>query len=244
MNNPVTILGVGVGLASGHLDACTHGYSAVLRLANNRTAIQTWLRTVSRGSHLAVESTGPLPQIAGRAGPGCAPWRPVSQPLQQLQALRMSLADLPVLGKVLLAGVLKRDKYLADKVSSVTSLPGIGLLNSAALLSVFGRLKYASADAVIAFLGMDMRPRDSGSSMGVRHVSKRGQPEFRRLLFNAARSAARTKTWQAYYQRELDKGLAPVQAANGLARRLMRVAFSLFDSGATFDPSKLSLKSA
>ena len=88
----------------------------------------------------------------------CAPWPSVIQPLQQLQALRMSVANMPALGELLLAGALERDKYLAGKVCIITSVPGIGLLNSAALLSVCGQLKYTSADAVIAFLGVHMRP--------------------------------------------------------------------------------------
>jgi transposase len=179
--------------------------------------------------------------------------------VKQQQALVMSLADIPLLADtlhkinhalnaalkqidMLLAAILKDDAALASQARSVTSVPGLGALNTAALLSVFGRLHDASANAVIAFLGMDLRPRDSGNSSGQRHMSKRGQPEFRRLLFNAARSAARTKAWAVYYQRELAKGLAPVQATNILARRLVRVAFSLFKSGAMFDAAKLTLK--
>ena len=90
-------------------------------------------------------------------------------------------------------------------------MPGIEWLSSAALLSVFGQLKYASADAVSAVLGVDMRPRVSSNSTLVHHTSKRGQSELMRLLFNAARSAVITKTRQAYYKRELDKSLVPVQ---------------------------------
>lgn len=310
---------IGVDVASGHLDACTHGHSAVHRLDNTRVAISKWLRRVPRGAHLAMESTGRyhqlLAELAAEAGlvvyvlnprdvrayanglgmrgktdrldaqvlaryaahehAELRRWQPVAQPLQQLQsllcrratlvsqrqALRMSLADVPGLDSALkkidagfvaalkhidslLKGILKADKELQSKADCVTSVPGLGPLNTAALLSVFGRLKDASADAVIAFLGMDLRPRDSGNCTGRRHMSKRGQPEFRRLLFNAARSAARTQVWAAHYQRELAKGLAPVQATNILARRLVRVAFSLFKSGQSFNADKLGLKKA
>jgi transposase len=317
MNKPPSFIGVDV--ASGHLDACTHGHSAVLHLDNAHAAIHKWLLTLPRGSHLAMESTGRyhrlLAELALAAGmvvyvlnprdvrayanglgqrgktdrldaqvlaryvarehAELRPWQPTALNLQQLQdlvcrragviksqqAITMSLADVPLLAgsldtvnqalnaalkqiDVLLAAILKDDAALASKARSVTSVPGLGPLNTAALLTVFGRLHDASADAVIAFLGMDLRPRDSGNSTGQRHMSKRGQPEFRRLLFNAARSAARTKTWAAYYQRELAKGLAPVQAANILARRLVRVAFSLFKSGDTFDAAKLASQNA
>ena len=57
---PYDFIGVGVGvgvgvdvgvcLTSSHPDVCTRGYRGVLRLATNRTAIQAWLHTVSRGT--------------------------------------------------------------------------------------------------------------------------------------------------------------------------------------------------
>lgn len=181
--------------------------------------------------------------------------------VQKQQALVMSLSDVPQLAsaleqtqlafKALLASIdallgkaLKAVPGYKASVQSLLSVPGIGALNAAALLSVFERLRHRSADAVIAFLGMDLQPRDSGHSTGQRRMSKRGQPEFRRLLFNAARSGARTSVWRPYYERELAKGLSPIEATNILARRLVRLAFSLFKSGQTFDPTKLGLKCA
>jgi transposase len=178
--------------------------------------------------------------------------------VQKQQALRMSLGDLPALASglelldsamaavlksidALLSKTLKSVPQLQGALRSVLSVPGIGPLSSAALLSVFERLERASGDAVIAFLGMDLRPKDSGNSTGRRHMTKRGQPEFRRLLFNAARSAARTSAWRPYYEREIAKGLTSTEATNALARRLVRTAFSLFKSGQTFDAAKLAL---
>jgi transposase len=175
------------------------------------------------------------------------------------QALRMSLGDIPQLAPALkkaeaaLAALLRSIDALVNKalrgvpswqsaVASISSVPGIGALNTAALLSVFERLQQPSADAVVAFVGLDLRPRDSGNSTGRRRMSKRGSPEVRRLLFNAARSAARTQVWRPYYERELSKGLSPTEAAVALARRLLRTAFSLFKSGKTFDPSVLALR--
>ena len=55
------------------------------------------------------------PAMRHQGAASCAPWPSVIQPLQQLQALRMSVANMPALGELLLAGALKRDKYLAGK---------------------------------------------------------------------------------------------------------------------------------
>lgn len=123
----------------------------------------------------------------------------------------------------------------------ITSVPGIGLLSGAALLGLFQRLAERGADAVIAFLGLDPRPMDSGKKVGLRRLSKRGPAEWRRLLFNAAMSASRTKAWNATYERERAKGLPRTAALNVLARKLVRVAFGLFKSGKHFDASKVAL---
>ncbi len=129
----------------------------------------------------------------------------------------------------------------SEAFERITSVPGIGLLTGSALLTVFQRLAQRGADSVIAFLGMDMRPADSGKKIGQRRMTKRGPAEWRRLLFNAAKSAARTTAWRAHYQRERDKGLSTTAAFNILARKLVRVAFSLFKSNQFFSPQTNAL---
>jgi len=148
---------------------------------------------------------------------------PFDQAIKALDAqLRQAIAALPE-GK--------------SAVARITSVPGLGLLNGAALLRLFTRLGSVSVDVVIAFTGLDPRPMDSGNKRGVRRLSKRGNSELRRLLFNAAMSASRTDTWRHFYQRELAKGLPCTAALVVLARKLVRVAFSLFKSGSLFDPA-------
>jgi transposase len=169
-------------------------------------------------------------------------------------ALRQSLGDDPLTNKLLPGLMTPIDKMLKalDKaiakaakridgseqaLRSITSVPGLGPLNGAALLSLFTRLSDAGADAVVAFTGLDPRPMDSGNKRGVRKLSKRGPAELRRLLFNGARAACATAAWRGCYERELAKGLSRTAALVVLARKLVRVAFSLFKSQSTFDPN-------
>jgi len=58
-------------------------------------------------------------------------------------------------------------------------------------------------------------------------LTKKGDPEVRRLLYNAASSASRTKAWASLYQSYLAQGLKPTQALIKLARKLARIAFAL-----------------
>ena len=126
----------------------------------------------------------------------------------------------------------------AGAARRITSIPGIGLLTGAALLRQFMRLGHVNADVALAFTGLDPRPMDSGNKRGQRRLSKRGNPELRRLLFNAAMSASRTDSWNAAYRRERDKGLPSTAALIVVARKLVRVAYSLFKSGDCFDPQR------
>lgn len=118
----------------------------------------------------------------------------------------------------------------------IRSVPGIGLLTGAALVNLFGRLPTARADALVAFTGLDPRPCDSGKKRGTRRLSKRGPGELRRLLFNAAMAAAKTKVWKPFYERERAKGLPTTAALVCLARRLVRVAFALYRKNVHFNP--------
>jgi transposase len=127
----------------------------------------------------------------------------------------------------------------SESFEHITSVPGIGLLSGSVLLGLFQRLADRGADAVIAFMGFDPRPMDSGQKIGQRRLSKRGPAEWRRLLFNAAMSASRTKAWRPHYEHERAKGLSRTAALVVLARKLVRVAFGLFKSRSHFDPSKL-----
>ena len=79
------------------------------------------------------------------------------------------------------------------RIPSVGPVVGSGVLNS------LQRLPFASADAYVAFCGLDPRPDDSGRKRGQRRLSKRGPSELRRLLYNAAMSASRTKAWRPLY---------------------------------------------
>ena len=151
----------------------------------------------------------------------------VMHPLDQvLQTLEKAIAKLT-----------QRIQGAKPAMCSITSVPGLGPLSGAALLVLFTRLASASADAVVAFTGLDPRPMDSGNKRGTRMLSKRGPAHLRRLLFNAAMSASRTVAWRDIYARELAKGLPRTAALVSLARKLVRVAFSLFKNHATFDPN-------
>jgi transposase len=167
-------------------------------------------------------------------------------------ALEQSLGDLPE-SRSSVQALLRQLRRLADRlerriVATVLTrgwgedmrrcqqIEGIGPLTSAALATVFQRGHFRNADAFIAFLGLDVRVRDSGKQRGKRKLTKKGDSELRRLLYNAAMSASSTPRWHPYYERHLARGLTKIQALVALGRKLARVAFALMQNQSDYQP--------
>lgn len=194
------------------------------------------------------------------------PWCPPPEGYQQIQGLlrrravlihaqttlRQSLRGMPELRATTAALLRKMQQvdqliqkrlretvgrlgWLAD-VQRCAAIEGIGPLSSIALATLFRRGAFKSADAYIAFMGLDVRVRDSGKSRGRRKLTKKGDSEIRRLLYMAAMTASRSSRWKAYYERALSRGLSRIQALVALARKLARIAFALLKNQSNYDP--------
>ena len=128
---------------------------------------------------------------------------------------------------------------LEAKRAQLQTITGIGFLNSIALTHRFDRTPFANSDAVVAAYGLDPRPKDSGKHVGKRYLTKQGNPEDRRLIYLAAQSAVKTKTFKPMYTALRAKGWASTQAIVIIARKLLRIAFAVWTSGQPFDPIKI-----
>jgi transposase len=147
------------------------------------------------------------------------------------------------LDKQLLAGI-KEHAALSQQFDLLTSVTGIGPQSGAALSVLLTRMKFANSDAVVAYCGLDPRPRDSGHRRGVRRLSKQGDKGLRALLYTAASSACRTVAFHAYYQSLRSRGLKGTEALVALARKLLRIAYAVSRSKKPFDPARSQLKPA
>ena len=169
------------------------------------------------------------------------------------QALTQSLADLPALAgekrnlfeavAALLCGIdqelaalTSSDASTAKLVSRLKTISGVGPLVASLLCALFKRFAFRHADALIAYLGLDPRPDESGQHRGRRRLSKRGHPEWRRLLIAAAMSAARTQAWRDYVNLQRAKALPATAVHVILARKMLRTAFALYKNGQDFIP--------
>ena len=167
------------------------------------------------------------------------------------QALKQSLAELLALDaekhtalNALEALIKAIDRQLAQLngsdppttqlVTRLRTISGVGPLVATLLAALFQRFAFRHADALIAYVGLDPRPDESGQHHGRRRLSKRGHPEWRRLLVAAAMSAARTQAWRDYVALQRAKALPATAVHVILARKLLRTAFALYKNGKEF----------
>ena len=164
--------------------------------------------------------------------------------------LRQSLVDLGNLdgdGKALIAHcqqlvrrvdrellkLARRLGWQAD-LNRSRRIPGLGPITSLALVATFHRHHFRSADAFVAFIGMDVRVRDSGRYRGRRKLTKKGDPEIRRLLYNAAMAGCRHTHWKDYYLSLKKRGISGTAALMILARKMVRVCYAILDKKGDF----------
>jgi transposase len=311
-----TVLNIGADIGKDAVMlACAEASFAPRSIANRRSALLGWLRSLPAGSRIALEATGRyhelLAHLAHQRGlevfvlnprdlrhyaravglrgktdrvdaqliarfiahehaklHAHVPASPAQRALERLLkrraklttikgALRLTLQGVPGLGAEGKA-LLTRLQGLLDKIDShletlsrqqpqhealrqrLQTILGVGPLVSTALASTLQRLPFRNGDAVVAHTGLDPRPADSGRKIGRRRLSKRGPSELRRLLFNAAMSAAKTKLWRPIYQHYRNKGLSSTAALVVIARKIVRIAWSLFKNQTVFDPTRLA----
>jgi transposase len=99
------------------------------------------------------------------------------------------------------------------------------------------RGQFRSAHAFIAFLELDVRVKQSGRWQGRCKLTKKGDGEVRRLLYNAAMQGRRNPQWDPYYLRQRGRGMSSTAALVALGRKLAKVSFALLPTDARFVPT-------
>ncbi|MFU8833047.1 MAG: IS110 family transposase [Wenzhouxiangella sp.] len=155
---------------------------------------------------------------------------PLGQALSKLDTL-ITLIEKQIEG-------LLKELGLWELVECCQSVQGIGRITAMALVIAFDRGEFKSADAFVAYMGMDVRVRDSGKFTGKRKLTKKGDGEYRRLIYNAAVTAGRYD-FKPQLERFKDRGMKSTQAYVALARKLIRIAFALMKNREQFDPNRL-----
>jgi len=122
------------------------------------------------------------------------------------------------------------------------SVIGIGPRITCALLAYAGDLSgFTSHKQLTAFMGLDPRVHQSGTSRGPRGITKRGHKRLRTLFYMGAHSArVYNRACKALYQRLRAKGKAKKVALIAVANKLIKQVFAVIKSKTTFDNDRYS----
>jgi transposase len=140
--------------------------------------------------------------------------------------------------------LIASDEQMAEGCKRLRTITGIGPQTSAVLATLLSRLDFSNADALVAYSGLDPRPNDSGAKHGRRRLSKRGPALLRRQMYLAGFAASHSKDLKPLYQAIRAKGLSTTEALVILGRKLLRVAFAVWNGNEDFDPARLLHKPA
>src|SRR5947207_4218182 len=131
---------------------------------------------------------------------------------------------------------------------ALTSVPGIGLLTSTAMLAAVGDPRSFNAGRrYSSFLGLTPREYSSGGTRYLGRISKRGDRYIRMLLTHGARSVLRAATVARRAGRDLDRlrtwALAVQDRTNhnkatcALANKLARIAWAVWVKHERYQPA-------
>jgi transposase len=129
--------------------------------------------------------------------------------------------------KLLLKEISRETKSeLADELAKID---GVSRETISIILSLIGDKKFESRNQFVAFTGMDLTIRESGSSInGKRHLSKRGDAFLRKKLFQTAWALKmHNSEYQKYYEKKRKEGHHYFTCLIAIGRKFLRHIYGL-----------------
>lgn len=119
------------------------------------------------------------------------------------------------------------------------SIPGVGPITAVSFISEVGDInKFKTAKQLTAFVGLDSRVYQSGTSIqGKGFISKRGNKILRTRLFNAASVAAlHPNLFQTFFQKKRSEGKPYRVALVATMHKMVKVIFAVWTRNTPFVP--------
>jgi len=124
--------------------------------------------------------------------------------------------------------------------AALRKIPGFGPVVAPYMLALLASATFRHSDSFVAFIGLDIRVKQSGKKKGKCCISKRGDPEARRLLYLAAQAVCRRPgPFRDMYLRYQLHGLCKIAALNAVARKLARTAWAMYTKNEEYRPDLL-----
>ena len=133
------------------------------------------------------------------------------------------------------------DTKIADLLkrlnSPITTIPGVGTVLGATILSEIGDItRFATPAKLVAFAGIDSKLDQSGTSQdSVGKMTKRGSPYLRTALFRATLVASNIDpVFKAFYQKKRSEGKHHLTCIGAVARKLCYTVHAILSKNSPY----------
>jgi len=130
------------------------------------------------------------------------------------------------------------EDYMQELDSPITTIPGVGPVYGAVILSELGNInRFPSGKQIVSYAGIDASVNESGSFKGNQaSMSKRGSAYLRRAIFGAAFVASwADPELSEYYQRLRARGKHHYVAVGAVARKLCYIIYAVLSENRPFE---------
>ncbi len=123
----------------------------------------------------------------------------------------------------------------------ILSIPGIGEISAATILAEYGDInKFSSPNKMLAFAGLEPSINQSGTLEHNGKMVKHGSGHLRYVIMNTAMIILKySPQFYDYYLKKRSEGKCHRVALSHVAKKLIRVIYSLEKNNVDFDPSLL-----
>jgi transposase len=136
--------------------------------------------------------------------------------------------------------LIEGEETALESFQVLLSIPGVGPITAITLLALFRRYPHTNRRQIVALAGLDPIEHRSGSSVHKRpRISKRGNSEIRKRLYEATLPAARfNPSVKGIYRRLKERGKPEKVVRIAAARKLLLIAHAIYKSGEFYQRPK------
>lgn len=140
---------------------------------------------------------------------------------------------------------INQDQEVKKLVMLIGSVPGIGLLTAAIILSeTNGFDLIRNKKQLTSYVGLDVKEKESGTSVKSKpKISKKGNRNIRKAMHFPALTAIRhDERFKAIYARMVQKHGIKMKAAVAIQRKLLELTYTIYKTKNQYDPNYLEQK--
>jgi transposase len=141
-----------------------------------------------------------------------------------------------------IADFIKQDKEVSEKIKLIGSVPGVGLLTAAIILSETNGFELITNKRQLAsYAGLDVQEKQSGTSVkGKPRISKKGNRYLRKAMHLPALAAIRhDERYKAIFVRLVQKHGIKMKAAVAVQRKLLELVYTIYKTQKPYDKEYL-----